>query len=520
MFEQYLALLRQLRQVWRFRLLAAVVAFAVALAGWAHVQRMPDVYRADTRLYVDTASMLNRLLAGVAMDSSEVDQEFLRLARRSLLTRPNLERIARETDMDITAVTPQARERMLNGLASSIRVRAEATQRRGQENLFQLSYDHRDPEHALRVVRAVHDVFIESVLGLTRRDTEKMDTFLERQIAQLEARLEEAEDRRKRFRQVNAGLLPGEGQNYFSMLNSARERLREAELNLTRAQRVRDDLSRQLSALPGGVVAGPLLLEEGLPDQRMAITSAAQIRELEVRLMDLQGRYTDLHPDVVAVRRQLERARQQLPAGLEDDGRTGSGDALADRLQLQNLRTELARAQASVASEQATVEEYRRRMRELEGAVNTIPEVEAEMVRLNRDYGILRRQFEELVSRRESARMSREADLTVDEGIFQVIEPPHVTTRPVAPNRARMSTAVLGGAFAAAGGLAMLLSLLKPTYGDIGQLRNNTGLHVLGRVGQVRSKWEERRRRLTMMVYGLLVLVLLAAYLVIIARFT
>ena len=523
MFEQYLAVLRQIRQVWHHRLVAALVAFAVAGAGWAYVVQLPDVYRADTRLYVDTASMLNRLLSGVALDSSEVDREFLRLAQRSLLTRPNLERIARETDMEISAVTPEARERMLNGLASGIRIRAESTQARGQDNLFQLSYDHRDPEQALRVVRAVHDVFIESVLGLTRRDTEKMDTFLERQISQYEARLEEAEERRKRFRQMNAGLLPGEGQNYFGMLTAARERLREAELNLTRAQRMRDDLTEQLGALPGGAVAGPLLPEDGTVGPAAGGAAAAsQVRALEERLRELQGTYTDQHPDVVATRRQLERAREQLPAGFADSGTgpVGTGDALSDRLRLQDLRTELARAQAAVASEQATVEEYRRRMQELEGAVNTIPEVEAEMARLNRDYNIVRQQFEELVSRRESARMSREADLTVDEGMFQVLEPPHVTTRPVAPNRLRLSTAVLGGAFAAAGGLAMLLALLQPTYGDLSQLRNSTGVHVLGRVGLVRSRWEERRRKLTMVVYGLLVAVLLAAYVVIIVRYT
>ncbi|MCC5887236.1 MAG: hypothetical protein JJT88_12460 [Gammaproteobacteria bacterium] len=518
MFDSYLMLLRQVRQVWRHRLLAAVVAFVAAFGGWFAVAQMPDLYRADTRLYVDTASMLNRLLAGVAMDSSEVDQEFLRLAQRSLLTRPNLERIARETDMDIQAVTPQQRERMLSGLASQIRVRAESTQRRGQENLFQLSYEHPDPDHALRVVRAVHDVFIESVLGLTRRDTEKMDVFLDRQIAHYEERLEAAEEQRKRFRQENAGLLPGEGQNYFSMLHAARERLREAELNLTRSQRMRDDLQQQVAALPGGA-AGPLLAEPGSA-AAMPASTVAQIRSLEQRLAELEMSYTDQHPDVVATRRQLERLRGpdgEIPAGSELD--TGSGDAIADRFRLQDLRAELARAQAAVASERASVEEYRRRMHELEGAVNTIPQVEAEMARLNRDYNIVRQQYEQLVSRRESARMSREADLTVDEGIFQVIEPPHVTTRPVAPNRPRLATAVLGGAFALSGGLALLLSLVRPTFGDVGQLRDGTGLHVLGRVGIVRSRREQFRRMLSFAFYGVVLLILLGIYAALILRY-
>lgn len=523
MFETYLDLLRLLRQVWRYRMLAAVVTILVFVGGWTYLGHQPDVYRADASLYVDTASMLNRVLDGVALDSTEVDQEFLRVARRTLLSRSNLERIAREAGLHDAVRTDMDRDRLHDALARQITVQAEATRTRGQENLFYLAYDHTDPRVALSVVRAVHDVFIESVLGLTQRDTEKMDTFLTRQIAQYEARLEEAEDRRKRFRQENAGLLPGEGQNYFSILHTAREDLRGAELNLTRAERVRDDLRRNLAAIPGANM-GPLLAEgetEGgfSPGAQEAL---AQMRALQERLADLQGRYTDRHPDVLAARRQLEQLQASIEArglSLDAAGPALGGDSIAEVLRLQDLRTEFARAQAAVVSERATVEEYRSRMQMLEASVNTIPEVEAEMARLNRDYDIVRRQYEELVSRREAARMSREADLTVDEGIFQVVEAPRVSTTPVAPNRPMLGTLVFGGAFAAGGGLAMLLALLQPTYGDTGQLRDLTGTHVLGRVGLVRSRREKIKRVASISMYGVLILGLCAAYLSLILHY-
>ncbi|MCC5888530.1 MAG: hypothetical protein JJT88_19005 [Gammaproteobacteria bacterium] len=506
MLDKYFDFLRQARQAWRHRQAGIAVTLVIAIAGWVLVAQMSDVYRADTRLYVDTASMLNRLLDGVALDSTAVDQEFLRVARSSLLSRPNLERIAREADLDLGIVTPEARERLFAHLASGIIVRANSTQQRGQENLFELAYEHRDPERALTVVRTVHDVFIESVLGLSQRGTERMDSFLTVQIAKYEERLVEAEDRLKQFRQVNASLLPGTGPNYFTTLYAAREALRAAELELTRAERVRANLREQLGPMLSDAAASPSAIVGGV---MAPAASAEQARILELQLSQLESRYTDQHPDVVAARRELQRIRSRLGA----DGPVLQPDGRPDRFRIQDLQLELARAEASVASERVTVDEFRRRMVELSNSVHTIPEVEAELTRLDRDYDVVRRQYEQLVSRREAANMAREADLTVSEGIFQVIDPPHVTTRPIAPARMRLSTMVLGGALAMGGATALLLALVTPTYGDVGQLRDRTGLNVLGRVGSVMSRKRKLEQMRSRVFYGLLLTALLVAYL-------
>lgn len=513
MLDKYFDLMRQARQAWRHRQAGLAVMLLIAVGGWIVVAQLSDVYRADTRLYVDTASMLNRLLDGVALDSTAVDQEFLRVARSSLLSRPNLERIAREADLDLGIVTPDDKEMMLERLATEIIVRADSTQDRGQDNLFELAYEHRNPEVALTVVRSVHDVFIESVLELGQRGSERMDGFLTAQIAEYEDRLEKAEERLKRFRQENAKLLPGNGPNYFTTLYGAREALRAAELELTRAERVRRNLRQQL---------GPMLAEPTGAETAMVASgamspsaSAEQARALELLLSQLESRYTDQHPDVVAARRELQRIRARLGT----DGAAPESDGSLDRFRIQDLQLELARAEAVVASERATVEEYRRRMEELADSVHTIPEVEAELTRLDRDYGVIRGQYEQLISRREAANMARAADLTVSDGIFQVIEPPHVTTRPIAPARARLSTIVLGSALAMGGAAAFLLALATPTYGDVGQLRDRTGLNVLGRVGSVVSRQRKQDRIKSNLLYGLVLAALVVVYALLLWRY-
>jgi polysaccharide chain length determinant protein (PEP-CTERM system associated) len=515
MRDAYLLTLRYLRKVWLQRRWAVPTAVLVAIAGWFAVAQLPDVYRADSRVYVDTDSMLSQLLQGVALDSTDVDAEFLRVARRALLSRPNLERVARATDMDLGVTSAEERDRMLEGLRSRISIRGESTAgRRGGENLFSIEYEDPDPERALAVVNELLDVFVESVLGLTRRDNDKMERFLDQQIADYETRLVAAEERLKEFKQENVGLLPGEGRNYFSNLQDAREQVGEAELALKQAERVREGLLTQIQRVrEGEPLAEGMAAVPSMDDDDRAET----IRLLERQLAQLRLAYTEQHPDVVSTKRRLDQLRNGAP--LVDSERAAAGEAGPDQRSavLQDLRVELGRAEAMVASAQARVDELQRRAERLASAVDTIPEVEAELARLTRDYDIYRRQYEALVQRRESAKLSRQADLTADDGLFQVIEPPHVGTLPVAPDRRQLVTAVFGAALLAGAGLGVFLSQVNASFGDVGELRDVTGLHVLGRVGHVRSPRELALQRTRYLGYGLVLLGLFGAYLSVLA---
>ena len=88
-----------------------------------------------------------------------------------------------------------------------------------------------------------------------------------------------------------------------------------------------------------------------------------------------------------------------------------------------------------------------------------MPEIEAKLQKLTRDYDIYRSQYEQLVQRKESARLSREANLSRNDQ-FRVIEPPRTSAVPVKPDRIILNTVVLLGAWGAAIGLALLLSQL------------------------------------------------------------
>ena len=134
-------LLGYVRGAWRFRWYMHFVAWPLCIGGWIVVHELPDQYEASARVYVDTQSVLRPLLRGLAVEGN-VSQE-VQLMTRTLLSRPNLEKIARMTDMDLTATTPEAMEEMLDRLKHTITLSGS-----GRENLYSLKYTDKNPGQA------------------------------------------------------------------------------------------------------------------------------------------------------------------------------------------------------------------------------------------------------------------------------------------------------------------------------------------------------------------------------------
>jgi polysaccharide chain length determinant protein (PEP-CTERM system associated) len=507
MHDLYANLVSYLQQIWLYRLPSFLTAVIVCVVGWAYIYRMPDIYEAKALVYVDTESMLKPLLKGLAIDDTEIEEELMRVTRRSMLSRPSLRRVARDTDLDLTAKDEAQMERVLSGLARNIKLEAQSTGgRRRVENIVSISYRRADPKLANRVVTSFLDIFMEAVMGATRKDTDKSERFLDTQIQEYRAKLEAAEKALEDFKRSNAGFLPSEGQTYFAMVRTITSQLQEAELKVREALNRRDELSAQIAQAERSARA------TGVVSPVAPSATKAKVDELESRLSDLSLRYTDQHPDVAAMRRTLEEARARLEEELEHSGKTASPGNSTDAGVLQELRVELGKAEAEIAALRVRVEEYNTRLEELHKAIDVIPRVEADLARLNRDYDINKSQYDELVRRREAARLSRQADLTADESQFRIIEPPQVPLVPVSPDRPRLVTAVLALGLLAGAGVGFLISQIKPTFVSTKELRQVLQVPVWGRVSMLETLGTLRRRRLQVALYSTGLALLFAAY--------
>lgn len=475
------------RGIWAYRWHALATTWIVSVVGWTLLSKIPDTYEASATVYVDTESLLRPLLRGLTV---EIDVgEKLGLMTKRLLSQTNLERVAHRAGLDHGASSPEEVRAIVRDLSRNVNLAETRANRhtRGPSppDIYIISSRSSDPRIALNVVEALLSTFVEDTSQDSRERSESAQQFLESQIAEYEARLTEAENRLREFKRSHIDTLPEQGDSYFQRLQMARSVLEEVELEIREAQYRRNELRRQLAGTPSGQRAVGL---DGAPVQT---PTESRLLAMQTTLDELRLKYTDSHPDVIETRQSIKELQSQLEAERLASESGYAGSASAPNPLHQQLRLTLGEVEAELAALRVRREEFQDRVEVLQQQVEVLPEVEAELQRLNRNYETYREQYDTLVTRRESARLSEDVEQTGEDVKFQVIDPPRIPTYPIAPNRLLLTAGVFGVALGMGVGLAFLLSQFRPAIFGRRALAAVSGLPVFGTVSYV---WTPRDR--------------------------
>ena len=367
---------------WRYRWVAMIVAWLACLGGWLFVISMPDIYEAKARVFVDADSRLAAVVGEVGASPSVRSRVFV--VRQAMLGLPQLERVARETDLDLRARTDKEREALLTSLRDRIGITSGRTAE--SKNLYSITFEDRDRDMAITVVQTLLDTFVEDVLELKEAGVEEVEGYLEEQLAHYTNLLTESEAALAEFKKRNVGLLPGESGGIFERLQAEMDALEALRVDLRIEEDRRSELRRQLSSENPSLPAG----SEGADGVVVASTpTETAILQLEGRRSNLLLSYTERHPDVIAIDEQLAQlyeARRREQQALRDAGSGMEGVVNANNPVYQNAQIALNEANVKIAGLRSEVAQHQATVRRLSSQIETIPEIEAEFTKLTRDY--------------------------------------------------------------------------------------------------------------------------------------
>lgn len=466
------------RAVWRRRWLGAITAWVAAVVLGVISLAIPERHEARARIYVDTQTVLKPLMTGLAFQP-DIDQQ-VRMLARTLISRPNVERLARDKDIGLPQGDEAQMNRLIDDLTKAIKVELS-----GGTNLYQISYRDVDPQRANRLVTTLVGLFMDTSADTKRRDSEEASRFLEEQIKSYEQKLTEAEGRLKDFKVRNLNVsVTTNNQDYFARMSLVTDDVNRLKVELAAAEQARDALKRELASTEPQMADAA---EAAQPVVSFTPELDARLDGQRRQLDDLLRRYTEEHPDVQASRRtirQLEeqRAREQEAARSSHTPnrvRAAAAAAAANPM-FQRLRVSLAESEASVASLRAQLKSQLARLEEIKSQAGRVPQAEAEMAQLNRDYQIMQRNYEQLVTRREAASLGVKIDQQSTLADFRLVEPPRVQPKPVFPSRIQMAVVAMLLSLAIGVAAAYAASLLNPTFASEGELREFTKRPVLG----------------------------------------
>lgn len=504
-------ILDYVKGIWVRKRYLIVCSWLICPLGFVYVASLPDVYKSEAQVYVDTRSMLEPLLVGISLYNDPESE--VRMMAQTLKSRSNIEEIARQSDLDVTVTTDADYEKLILELTTSIRLSSTS-----RSNIYTIAYTHPNPQVAKTVVQETLDVFVEGSIGGNRSGNDTATRFIDEQIAEYEARLSEAEQQSADFRREHSDILPLQG-SFHNKLQGLREQLSSTRLQIKEAEQKGATLR---SRLTNGRKASDSFAVQG-GDSAPVITTRydARIKSLEERLDDLMLRFTAKHPDVIEAQDLLENLQaardKEIETYLSQD--TSGNSPILSQLN-QEISLEISRLEGEIASLRVREEDYDNKINDLRSKIDLVPQIEAEGLAKNRNYNIIKQKYEELLTRKEAADISKRAEGSTEELQFRIIKPPLVPPEPSGPQRFLFYTGVLFAGFGAGIALAFLMSQITPVLVRGHQLTSITGYPILGAVTHLQLDTIKRKQRFRAVVFFASSSAIFFMYLVLVASDT
>ncbi|HUB89831.1 MAG TPA: XrtA system polysaccharide chain length determinant [Dyella sp.] len=476
----------------------AVIAIAALIVGvvW------PKKYQASTTILAQESSIITPLMEGAASATANANRAGI--AHDVIFSRKVLDQVLVAGGWMAAHPTPIQQDRIIEG------IRAHTTVQTSRGNLITITYSDSDPKRAFVVTQEFGRLFISESLASKQRESRDAYEFIDSQVETYRKKLTDAEDKLKAYRDTNADARPGSDVDTNSRISQLRTQIENTRLDLTEKRSQAAALQAQLS---GESEVNAVHTTQGIYDTQLA--------DLQGQLDQLLLTYTDQYPDVIRIRHQIQDLRQQMA---EADRRKQAAHAAGTPIPLdttvqmnplyQQLKIQLAATESDAAAAEARISASESMLAaELERS-KRISNSENVTSELTRDYDVNRDVYQDLLKRRENARVSMNLDAE-QRGLTFLVQNPAVM--PLVPSGLRfMHFGLAGLALSLAIPFGLLFALVRfdPRVRSADQLERALGFNVLATVPFYPTPRDRRRDRLQNMMLVLIVVGVAAFYLV------
>lgn len=486
-----------LRELRRYSVPMALTFAAIALLSLVAGLLWPRTYVASTTILAQGSDIIQPLLEGRAVATDVSDRAGM--ARQMIFSRKVMADVLGVGGWLDQPISAAEQDKLME------QVRDRTTVSSARPELIQITYRDSDPHRTLAVTQRFAEKFIEENRAAKERESREAFEFIDKQVRDYHAKLTGAEDDLLKYRSGNADAQPGSAADSTARISALRAQLEQARLSYM-----------ELQSREGALVAQMSGESEVTAVQTRATLYRTQLIELQNQLDQLLLNYTDRHPDVVRVRLQIQDIQQQLA---RDAARPqgAASNSLSENAQFnplyQQLRTQLSELRREIAA-------TRSRMGTTESLLNgeldrnrRIAESEGALAELTRDYEVNNDIYQDLLRRRENARVSMVLDEDQRGLTFRVQD---AATLPARPSGLRMLHFALAGmllALAVPFGLLFALVRLDPRVRSAVQLSAQAPeLHVLATVPAYVTARERQRHKTRLLLSAALVAGVFACY--------
>lgn len=381
-----------------------VVCFLALVVGWL----LPKNFKTDAILYADETNIIEPLLEGRA-EVTEVDN--VERAKEMIRTRRILSEVAKKSGMIKETDSVAKQERAVSSLRASVSVKKVG------KTHFRISYSNSDPDVSFEVLRNTVNVFIEDAAKKKKDESVSAYRFIDSQVQSYKHQLELAEKNLKEFKSGNRDGTEGAVQKRIDKLRSDIEDIKlDIEDWQARISSIRQQMNSESKYQTAKGKA------DNLKKRRLVLTD-----ELE----QLQLLYQESYPDIVSLKAQIA----EIDSSLADMGTftgnvAGSGSEQSINPLFEELRKQKSDAEVNLKTQKRRLKSLKSLLEQEYERTERVASNQAELTELVRDYDVTREVYEEMLSRKESARLSMTLDLEGQGVAYKIQEPPVYPLQP------------------------------------------------------------------------------------------
>jgi succinoglycan biosynthesis transport protein ExoP len=341
--------------------------------------------------------------------------------------------------------------------------------RPGELTAFKIRYFASSPEIAQQVNSELTSLFIEENLKSQQQLSENTTAFLNSQLADARAKLEQQEAKVREFKAGHLGDLPSQlssNVQILSGLQSQLEGVQRAIDGATQQKLYLESLLQQYQSVQTALVTGESAVA---PPEALD----KELMEMRRRLADARSRYTDDYPDIVALKDKIaktETLKKQIEGEIVSRQKAGAAsDSLkpgsAESVQLVPS-TSMMQIQSQIKSNQLEIQNYERRRKEFESQIsayqirlNLTPAIEQELTDVSRGYEGAKANYDSLLQKQNQSQLATSLEQRQQGEHFSIIDPPSSPLKPFSPNHLMISLGGLGFGLVVGCGLVAFVEL-------------------------------------------------------------
>lgn len=486
-------ILREVRQrKWLALLLFILVCFGVLAAGFFWHYK----FQSQVTIYVDDSNIIKPLMEGSAVTTKISDQASS--AAQMLQSRAVLKKVATDTNIygpAAASLPPDQLEERMDAIRKDLTVAPLGN----SKSYFAIRYTGHDQRKVYLITQRLGQLFISESDARKKNESRSAYDFINRQVKAYEQQLQQAQEDLKNFQTKNT---EGTDSQVSGKIADLRGKIELANLDLAETESEKQSLQQQLKDVGQTVMQG-----------QTEDVYQSRISSMQQQLDNLELKYKDSYPDIINLKQEIAQLEKQHKKAVENK----SADQVTQGKQVinplyQNLKSQLATTSAKIESLHTRVQSLNAMLAKEKQLMKKVQENKAQYAKLTRGMQVNKDIYDDLLKRREKARVSMRLDLDGEGLNYEIQESAQYPLTPVGPKFKMFASAGLLLGLIAPFGLAAAFAQVDPRIRDKTEIEEELELPVLTVLPQVRTPFEHIRDRRRTWIIGVIAALVVAAY--------